>query len=70
MLQILREYVQDGYTITEYTRDGETISHTVKTAIPPEIEPVEEQPTLEEQILFETKYQTLILETMQLGGIE
>ena len=30
--------------------------------------PVVPQPTTEEQILFETKYQTLLLETMALGG--
>ena len=67
MLQILSQYEREGMAVTEYTRDGETISHVVKTPLPTETETTE-QPTAEEQILFETKYQTLLLETMALGG--
>lgn len=63
---ILREYVSDGFNIIEYTKDGETVSHTVKTPIPQEIEPIEPQPTIHEQILYETQYQTTILE---MGGM-
>ena len=67
MLEILNQYIEDNMQVTEYTKDGETISHTVKTPILTEIEAIE-QPSTEEQILFETKYQTLLLETMALGG--
>ena len=67
MLQIFNEYIQSNFKIVEYTNDGKTISHTVKTPIPSETEIIE-QPTMDEQILFETKYQTLLLETMALGG--
>ena len=67
MLQILNQYIEDNMQVTEYTKDGTTISHVEKIAIPTEIEIIE-QPTAEEQILFETKYQTLLLETMALGG--
>ena len=67
MLQIFNEYIQSNFKIVEYTNDGKTISHTVKTPIPSETEIIE-QPTMGEQILFETKYQTLLLETMALGG--
>jgi len=70
MIRVLREYkTEENVLVTEYTKDGKTVSHTVKTPIPTNvIEPTEEQPTMEEQILFETKYQTLLLETMTLGG--
>ena len=43
MIFILNHYEQDGMNVTEYTKDGETISHTVKTPIPQEIEPIEPQ---------------------------
>lgn len=66
MLEVLNRYIEDNMEVVEYTKDGKTISHTVKTPIPTEIETIE-QPTMEEQILFETKYQTLLLETMTLG---
>lgn len=67
MLKILNEYIEGNSKVIEYTKDGETVSHRVETAIPMEIETTE-QPSMEEQILFETKYQTLLLETMALGG--
>lgn len=66
MLRILSKYEQDGYLITEYTRDGTTISHTVKTPI--QTEP-ETQSTLEEQLYAENLYQTALLEMQMLGGL-
>lgn len=73
MIKVLREYEENGYQITEYTKDGETVSHTVKVAISDEpTEPVStmELPTIEEQILSETQYQTVLLELSALGGNE
>lgn len=63
---ILREYEEHRMNVIEYTKDGETVSHVVKTPIAQESEPEELQPTIEEEILFETKYQTMILE---MGGM-
>ncbi|MGC4378241.1 hypothetical protein WD019_15135 [Fictibacillus sp. Mic-4] len=31
MLKILKQYSEGEYLITEYTRDGQTVSHVVKT---------------------------------------
>lgn len=59
-MEVLNEYIQDDLEIVEYTRDGVTISHIVKTPILQGLE--EPQPSTEEEILYETKYQTLILE--------
>ncbi len=63
---ILREYEENGFKITEYTRDGETVSARVEEKILSEdemlpVEPVEikPQPTLEEmqaQTLLNTEY--------------
>jgi hypothetical protein len=53
MLQVLREYQEDAQEVTEYTRDGETVSHTVRVPIQeetPPAEPTETEPTLEEKI--------------------
>lgn len=51
-MEILNQYVDNDYQVTEYTKDGTTVSHTVRTPIPVEpiepIEPIEPQPTLEE----------------------
>lgn len=68
-MEILKQYIYDAYQVTEYTKDGETVSHVVKTPIPQEIEPIEPVPTIEEQILFETQYQTAVLEILTLGGM-
>lgn len=69
MIYLLREYTEDNIKIAEYTKDGETVSHRVETPITSEdATPIIEQPTMDEQILFESKYQTLLLETMTLGG--
>ncbi len=69
MLDVLSEETKNGYKIIKYTKNGTTVSHTVKKLIQEEIEPVEQQPTIEEQILFETQYQTAVLEILFLGGI-
>jgi len=51
MLKILNQYEQDGYQITEYTKDGTTVSHTVKVPIQTEpVEPVEPRPTTDERL--------------------
>lgn len=68
---ILRQYVEEGYLITEYTRDGKTVSTRIKEPIPvepepmPEPEPIEPQPTLEEiqaQTLVNTEYLVIMSE--------
>lgn len=62
MLQILRTFTEDGYEITEYTRDGETVDTVTKAIISdelPEPTPIEPQPTVEEmqaQTLLNTEY--------------
>lgn len=33
MLEVLREYIEDEYRIIEYTKDGVTVSHIVKTGL-------------------------------------
>lgn len=54
MSQILRQYIdENGLQITEFTRDGVTVSATIKQTIPvdlPEPIPIEPQPTLEEKL--------------------
>lgn len=63
-MKVLKKYVEDESNVTEYTKDGETISHTVRTRI--QSEPIEPKPSIEEEILFENKYQTMLLE---MGGM-
>lgn len=63
MLKLLRTYEENGNKVEKYTRDGETVSHVVRTPIIDDsIEEVTPVPTIEEQILTETKYQTVLLE--------
>ena len=58
MSRILRQYEEDGYQITEYTRDDETVSAVIKELIPTEpiepepIQPIEPVPveTIEEKL--------------------
>ena len=54
MIQVLREYIEGDMQITEYTRDGVTVSHTVRTPVQTEQpEPQEPQTpveTMEEKI--------------------
>jgi hypothetical protein len=33
MITILRQYIEDDMQVVEYTKDGVTVSHTVKTPI-------------------------------------
>ena len=65
MLTLLTSYEEDGYLIEKYTRDGETVSHVVRTPIIDEstIEEAPTTPTIEEKILYETQYQTMLIET-------
>lgn len=70
MLQIIKHFIEDDMEVIEYTKDGKTVSHIVKTPVQTElIEPPAPQPTIEEQILFETQYQTAVLEILSLGGM-
>lgn len=55
---ILRQYEEDGYLITEYTRDGETVSSRIKEPIPVEQEPMPESNA--ELSLQEMQAQTLV----------
>lgn len=70
-MEILRVYQKDGFTITEWSKDRQTVSHTTKVATTSdEYEAVEypnleitPAPTIEEKILYETQYQTMLIET-------
>ena len=65
MLYVLREYKRDNVIVTEFTRNGIEVSHVVEMQSEPEVTVVETElapPSIGEQILFETKYQTMILE--------
>lgn len=69
MPDLLRVYEKDGYEITEYTKDGKTVSHTVSVPISKDVlEPPKHQPTNEEKMLAEMQYQTMLLEMSTLGG--
>ncbi|MGE7922384.1 hypothetical protein ACQKND_04255 [Viridibacillus arvi] len=71
-VKLLREYEENGEKVTEYTRDGETVSHTVRKPIvtePPA--PIEPQPTLEElqtKTLLNTEYLITMSELSNLKG--
>jgi len=65
----LREYRENNVIVTEYTHDGTNVSHRVEKPKQAVVSIEENQtisPSLEEQILFENKYQTMILE---MGGM-
>lgn len=70
MLQIFSQYTENDMQITEYTKDGTTISHTVRVAIQTEsVEPVEPQPSSEEiqtQTLLNTEYLVIMSELTNL----
>lgn len=68
MKKVLRIENDGDYQKIYYTKDGVNVSNVVTELIQLEQPEIIEQPTTEEQILFETKYQTLLLETMALGG--
>lgn len=67
-MEILNQYInEEGKRVTQYSRDGVNVTHTVLDDIPQEVpgQPIEEvvpAPSIEEQILTETKYQTVLLE--------
>lgn len=72
MLVVLNQFLdtEKNIQVTEYTSDGKTVLHRVETPIPSQtIEIVDSQPTIGEQILAETQYQTALLEMNTLGGI-
>lgn len=48
MVTKLREYIENGIQVIEYTRDGESVSHVVKT--PVVTEPTEPVETVEEKL--------------------
>ena len=71
MSVILREYIdEEGLQVTEYTRDGETVSSIIRQYVTTEViepKPIESQLTSEEVIkatLLETQYQTLLIEML------
>lgn len=53
MLDILRKFIEGDFQVTEYTRDGKTVSHTVKVPVQSEIpegETIPVQPTFDQRI--------------------
>jgi hypothetical protein len=53
MIEILRQYIDGDYQVTEYTKDGQTVSHVVKIPLQTEV-PAGEQipvpPTFEQRL--------------------
>lgn len=68
MPTILNEYIDGDLKVTEYTQDGETVSHRVEVIADYTDIPVPEpKPTLEEvadATLLETQYQTVLIEML------
>lgn len=53
MLSILKQYTDGEYQVTEYTEDGKTVSHIVKTPIHTEqANTIEPQPTLGDKVNY------------------
>lgn len=50
-MEILNQYVDNGMKVIEYTKDGNTVSHTVKTPIQ-EIPQKTPQPTLDDKVNY------------------
>lgn len=68
-MHILNRYEIDNVLFTEYTSDGVNVSHISESSISQTgIEDIEiiEEPSELEMILFETQYQTTLLE---IGGM-
>ena len=65
MVSLLRKYEENEFLIEEYTHDGETVSHIVRTLIMDDsmVEEVVPEPSIEEKTLYETQYQTMLIET-------
>lgn len=59
MLQLLNERIENGFVIREYTRDGNTVSHTIKT--PVETQREEEVIALPKDPLVELREQNELL---------
>ena len=61
MLSVLKRYVDNDLEVTEYTQDGTSVSHIVRTPVQteqPEVVLQEPKPTLEElqaQVLMNTE---------------
>jgi hypothetical protein len=70
MLQVLREYLEGEFQVTEYTRDGETVSHTVKVPKQVEIplgETIPVQPTFDQRLqVAEKKNEDLNLQIIDI----
>ena len=71
MKKIINQYTEGAHTVIEYGDNG-AVTNVVKVATP--TERTEEQyvipkPTIEEEILVETRYQTMLLEMSTLGGM-
>ncbi|WP_042348233.1 hypothetical protein [Bacillus massiliigorillae] len=61
---ILNEYIEGNMNVIEYSRDGVTVSHVVKTTIQVDV-PIEPQPTIEDlqmQTLLNTEYLVALAE--------
>lgn len=53
MLEVLRDYIEGDKQVTEYTRDGKTVSHRVEVPVMseiPEDEVIPVQPTFNQRI--------------------
>lgn len=75
-MKVLREYEENGYKITEFSSDGETVSHTMQVALGEGV--VTEDPFAEEeevslidiqtQILLNTEYLVALSELNAMEG--
>lgn len=67
MIDILKQYIEDNYQVTEYTKDGQTVSHVVKVPVQSETPPGE---TLPVPPTFEQRLKALEEATNVLLGLE
>ena len=74
-MELFKSYEKDGFLIREYSRDGgKTICHKTEEILPDENDISPEsvefipEPSIEEKILAETQYQTMLLEMNTVGG--
>lgn len=63
-MRVMKQYEDGEMSVTEYTKDGESVSHVIKKTVPST--QTKTVPSTQEQTLFETQYQTLLLE---MGGM-
>lgn len=73
---ILRQYEENGYLVTEYTRDGKSISsvekvlkYRVNVTEPTQPTPESSTEEMQAQILLNTEYLVSRAELLGLGGI-